>query len=190
MKRIGTMCCILMLGAIACMGAASHSVQPKVGTVSFKTCLERSKIGKSEQVKFETMRKQLEQTIETKEKELNELSPKFSDEYLDSLTPEAETELKEKFKNLSQELTQLQNQFYQTMNQANMQVVQKLFEMISEASKVVSKDKGLDLIMNDEVCFFKSEDLDVSDAIIAQLDEAFAKSQAEAATKVETKEVK
>ncbi len=164
-----------MFGAIACMGA--KSVPLKVGTVSFKTCLERSKIGKSEQAKFETMRKQLEQTIEQKEKELNEMSPKFSEEYLDSLTPEAENELKEKFKNLSQELTQLQNQFYQTMNQANMQVVQKLFEMIGDASKVVAKAQGLDLIINDEVCFFKDAELDVSEAITAELDKAFEGSQ-------------
>jgi outer membrane protein len=156
--------------AIPCV-AADKIVPPNVGTVSFKTILEKSKVGKKEQAHFDQLRKQIEQTIEQKEKELNELAPKFSEEYLDSLTPEAEAELKEKFKTLSQDLTQQQNQFYQTLNQANMQVVQKIFEMISEASKALAKEKGFDLIINDESCFYKAEKLDLSEDIIKKLDE-------------------
>jgi len=152
---------------------------PQFGTVNFKECLEKSKFGRQEQARFDQMKKQLEQTMEQKEKELNEMSPKFSDEYLDSLTPEAEAELKEKFRLLSQEMSQMQNQYYQTLNQANMEVVQKLFEMIAEASKIVSSEKGLDMIVNDEVCFFKKKEFDVSSDVIAKLDELSDKSQKE-----------
>lgn len=156
-----------------CPAALAAEAAPKIGTVSFKYCLDQSKIGKHEQALFEKIRKDLEQTIEKKEKELNELSPKFSDEYLDALTPEAEGELKEKFKMLSQELTQQQNQYYHTLNQANFQTVQKLFEMISQVAKDVAKEKGLDLVINDESCFFKTDKLDVSKDIVVKLDARF-----------------
>jgi outer membrane protein len=167
---------LVACAAAPCM-AVEKVVPPTVGTVSFKAVLEKSKIGKEEQARFEQMRKQMEQTIEQKEKELNELAPKFSDEYLDSLTPEAESELKEKFKNVSQDLTQLQNQYYQTLNQANMQVVQKLFDMISDASKTLAKEKGLDLIINDESCFYKADKLDISTDLIKKLDEMHAAAE-------------
>lgn len=167
---------LLVCSAAPCL-SAEKMVPPQVGTVSFKSILEKSKLGKQEQARFDQMRKEMEQSIEKKEKELNEMAPKFSDEYLDSLTPEAEAELKEKFKALSQEVTQLQNQYYQTLNQANVQVVQKLFDMISEASKALAKEKSLDLIINDESCFFKADKLDISTDIIKKLDEMFEKEQ-------------
>lgn len=164
---------LLLMACVASPCAAAESA-PKLATASFKTILEKSKVGKEEQARFDQLRKQMEQSIEQKEKALNELAPKFSDEYLDSLTPEAEAELKEKFKTLSQDLSQDQNQYYQALNQANMQVVQKLFDMIAEASKLLAKDKGLDLIINDESCFFKAESLDVSNDLIKKLDEMHA----------------
>jgi len=174
MKRycflFGFLCCAQLFGA----------AQPvRIATVNFKECLEKSKFGKQEQARFEQMKRELERTMEQKEKELNEMSPKFSDEYLDSLTPEAEAELKEKFRLLSQEMTQMQNQYYQTLNQANMEVVQKLFEMIGEVSKKISSEKGLDLIINDEVCFYKEKELDVSSDVITKLDEMAEKNQEE-----------
>jgi len=169
MKRyifiFGLLCCTHLLGA-------DEQVRPpRIGTVNFKECLEKSKFGKQEQARFEQMKRKLEQTIEQKEKELNEMSPKFSDEYLDSLTPEAEAELKEKFGQLNQEMNQMQNQYYQALNQANTEIVQKLFEMIAEVSKKVSVEKGLDLILNDEMCSYKAKELDVSPDIIEKLDE-------------------
>ena len=166
---------------VLCLAMASVSFAAEkaaaIGTVSFKTVIEKSRVGKEEQARFDQMRKQMEQTLEQKEKELNELAPKFNDEYLDSLTPEAEKDLKDKFGNLSQELTQKQNEFYQTLNQAQMQVMQKVFEMVSEASKSLAAEKGLDLIINDEVCFFKNDKLDVSADIIKKLDQMAEKSK-------------
>ena len=171
----------ILATTFVCLAAVSSGFAAEkgtaIGTVNFKTVIEKTRVGKEEQVRFDQMRKQMEQTLEQKEKELNELAPKFSDEYLDSLTPEAEGELQEKFKNLSQDLTQKQNEFYQSLNQAQMQVVQKVYEMISEASKSLAAEKGLDLIINDEVCFFKGDKLDVSADIIQKLDQMFEKTK-------------
>ena len=164
-----TLLACMALVMVSCAGAEQND-PPKIGTVSFKTVLEKSKVGIKEQARFDSVRKQMEQTLEKKEKELNELAPKFTDEYLDSLTPEAETELKEKFKTLSQDLSQKQNEFYQTLQQEQMQVMQKILSMVSSASAALAKEKGYTLILNDEVCLYKTEQLDVSAEIIKKLD--------------------
>ena len=166
-----------LLTIVAFLFAVSIAEAAAVGTVSFKAVIEKSAVGKQEQARFEQMRKQMEQSLSQKEKELNELAPKFNEEYLDSLTPEAEKDLKEKFNALSQELTQKQNEFYQSLNQAQMEVMQRVYEMISEASKSLAAEKGLDLIINDEVCFFKAEKMDVSSEIIKKLDVMAEKSK-------------
>ena len=58
-----------------------------------------------------------------------------------------------------------------------MEVMQRVYEMISEASKSLAAEKGLDLIINDEVCFFKAEKMDVSSEIIKKLDVMAEKSK-------------
>ncbi len=181
MKRLcifALVVCSFVLGSSSQINAAEvqntqASKSLKIGFVSVRQCVEGSKLGKSEQESFEKLKKQLEQTIEQKEKELNDLSPKFTDEYLDTLTPEAEKDLKEKFKNLSQDLSIQQNQYFQTLNQANMQVMQLLMEKVSKASSEVAKKMGMDLIMNDEVCFFRDDALDVTKEVIGELDKQF-----------------
>jgi outer membrane protein len=173
-------CVTTFVGAFFCMADAQADIpSAKIGTVSFKSCVETSKVGKQEQAQFDVVKKQLEQSLEKKQKELNELSPKFSDEYLDSLTPEAEKELKEKFQLLSNELSQQQGQYYQTLEQSHFQIMQKIYEMIGKASDSVAKEKKLDLVLNDEVCFFKAEALDVSKDIIKKLDELFDQAEKE-----------
>ena len=52
-----------------------------------------------------------------------------------------------------------------------MKVMQRLFEMVSEASKALAKERGLDLIINDESCFYRADALDLSADIIKKLDE-------------------
>src|SRR5689334_10247585 len=73
----------------------------KIAFVSFKECLDNSNAGKQELKRFQEMQKEMEKTLEAKEKELNELAPKLKSDYLDTLTPEAEAQLKEKFRLLS-----------------------------------------------------------------------------------------
>jgi outer membrane protein len=183
MKKLKVIGSLFFLSAafILATSAVSSPQAPKVGVVNFKSCIEGSKVGKQEQARFEELKKQLEKTIETKEKELQDLSPKFSDEYLDTLSPEAEAELKTKFKNLSQELSQLQNQYYNMLNQANYQIVARLQDAISQAAKQIAQTKGLDLTLNEEVCFYHNPSLDISKEVIAQMDVQFEKDSKESA---------
>lgn len=150
----------------------------KVGVVDFKACVERSKIGKKEQANFETLKKQMEGVLEEKEKSLTEISNKISDpDYIDSLSQEAEAELKHKYRVLTQELAQHQQQFYQMLNQANMKIVQKLTETVAQAAKTVAANKKLDIVIHDEGTFYYSPSLNISDEVIKILDDNFAKEE-------------
>jgi outer membrane protein len=176
MKQTFRIVAVLAVGAFATVALASASAPEgalKVGVVNFKSCFEGSKIGKQEQARFEKMKKQLEGTIEAKEKELNEMAPKFSEEYLDTLSPEAEAELKGKYQKLAQELSQQQNQYYNMLNQANYQVVQEVGEAVSTAAKKVAQKKGLDLALNEEVCFYHNSALEISKEVIVEMDAQF-----------------
>ncbi|MDB6081569.1 MAG: hypothetical protein JWO53_841 [Chlamydiia bacterium] len=167
--------------AYVLMGSAPATpTTAKIGVVNFKTCLEGSKFGKQEQGRFDEIKKQMESTIETKEKELNELSPKFKDEYMDQLTPEAEAELKNKFKNLSQDLSQAQNQYYQLLNQANYQIISKMSDWIGTASTKVAKAKGFDIVLNEEACFYRAQSYDMSASVIKELDVLFVEEEKKA----------
>ncbi len=145
----------------------------KVGVVDFKACVEKSKFGKKEQANFDALKKQMEGVLEEKEKALTEVSKKMNDpDYLDSLSPEAEAELKHKYRSLTQELAQHQQQFYQMLNQANFKIIQKITEEIGKASKSIAQAKGLDLIVHEESTFYFDKALDISNDIIKVLDTA------------------
>lgn len=154
----------------------------KIRYVNFKTCVEESKLGKQEQASLEAMKNQMEKVVEEKEKVLTELANKLNNaDELELMSPEAETDLKRKFRTLSQEMSQLQTQFYQTLSQAHMQIVQKLSEIVAKAAEKVAKEKHLDYVLNDEGAFFANKALDVSNLIINEMDANFVEEVAKPA---------
>jgi outer membrane protein len=170
---------LALLATIFCTAATPSST--KVCVVNFKSCVEGSKLGKKEQAHFDEMKKQFETEIEAKEKEINDMAPKFSADYLDTLTPEAETELKSKFARLNQEHQQKQNQYYNLLQQANYQIIHKLSESIAKASEKVAKAKGFDMALNEEACFYFAPSFDISKEVITELDVVFDAAVKEAA---------
>jgi len=154
--------------------AAAAQDSNLIGVVNFSTCITDSKYGKKEQENLENLRKQMSTLIETTEKELKEIASKFEDtEYLDSLSPKAEEELKIKFQTLQEDLGRYQNQFYQVLNHANYQMVQKISTNISSAAEKVAKSKKLDYVMNKEACFYIRPDLDVTTLVIGEMDKTY-----------------
>lgn len=178
---------ILALLGMASVEAADEALAPqqngaallpqlKLRVVNFKTCIEESKLGKQEQANFDGLKKQLDGLLEQKDKELQDVAAKLNDlDYLDSLSSEAENELKHKFRTLSQEISQHQNFYMQTLNQTNMRVMQKLNDAIQEAAQKVAQRQGFDLVLNEEMSFFHDKQLDISKEVIALMDEAFDK---------------
>jgi outer membrane protein len=165
----------------ASTAATANKLQSlKIGIVNFKRCVEQSKIGKQEQANFEGLKKQMETVLSEKEKSLNEMATKFNDpDYLDSLSPEAETELKRKFRAQNQELAQLQNQYMQNLQQTNVKIIQKLNELVSKAANTLATKEKLDLVLNEETSFFYAPSLDLSSKVITMLDEDFDKQPKE-----------
>lgn len=182
----------LFLLAVMSMGAIveahdgqSNGTSLKIRVVNFKKIAEQSKLGKQEQTSFDALKKQMENVLSEKEKVLNDMATKFDDnDFLDSLSPEAETDMKRKFRNLNQEYTQLQQQYIQTLQQTNFKIVQKLSENVGKASNTVAKKLKYDLVLNDETTFFVSPDLDISSEIVKELDQIFDKEES---TKNESK---
>jgi outer membrane protein len=169
-------------------GALAAEPAPAMGIVNFATCVTDSKFGKQEQASFEALKKQMSTLLEDTEKQLNEISAKFNDsEYLDGLSPEAEEEMKVKFRTLNEDLSKYQNQYYQVLNQANMRVIQTLSVAINTAAEKVAKDKKLAMVVNKEACFFYSPKLDVTPLVIAEMDKTFDQDAKKAETgKAET----
>lgn len=169
--------------ALQCFAADPNTVSAltsnkalKVSIVNFKSCVEKSKSGKQEQANFEALKKQMETVLEEKEKAVNEISTKFSDpDYMDSLSPDAEKELKHKYRAMSQEIGQIQGQYYQTLQQANMKILQKLNDTVAKAAAKVAKDNKIDVVLNDDGGFYFAPDLDISNQVIAVMDEMYEK---------------
>lgn len=144
------------------------------GIVNFATCLNDSKKGKQEQAGFENMKKQVGAMMEETEKQLNDLSQKLNDpEYMDGLSPEAEDDLKNKFATLSEEMNRYQGQYYQVVQQAYMRVNQQVGQEVASASEKVAKDKKLNMVINKDACFYYNANLDVTNAVIQEMDKRF-----------------
>lgn len=154
----------------------------RIGVVNTKKCLDESKLGKQEQQNFEKMKKQMESVLQDKERDMEEIDNKLNDDdYMDSISDEAASELKRKKRNIKQEGMQLQNQYMQTLQQAQMKVLQKLTEAITKASQQVVQESGgsLEAIFTDEACTYYLPSLDVTDRVINKLNAIFdAEAQA------------
>ena len=184
----------IVLSAIGLSTAAfAASDAANVGIVNFSSCISDSKLGKQEQSSFESLKKQMTSMLEDTEKQLNEISAKFNDaDFLDGLSPEAEEELKIKFRTLNEELSRYQNQYYQVLNQANMKIVQTLSNSINGAAEKVAQNKHLTMVLNKDACFFYSPALEVTPLIVAEMDRNYdqdAKKHAAAAEPAEASAV-
>lgn len=165
---------LLAIAALATGSLFAGESATKVGIVNFATCVTDSKYGKQEQSSFESMKKQMTTLIEDTEKQLRDLSEKFQDkDYVDGLSPEAEEELKVKFRNLSEELNRYQQQYYQVLNQANYKLIQAMGKNINTAAEKVASNKGINMVVNQEACFYCLPSLDITADVIKEMDKSF-----------------
>jgi len=152
------------------------------GIVNFPTCVTESKYGKQEQDAFENVKSQMTTLMVDIEKQLNEIATKFNDaEFVDSLSPEAEQEMKARFQTLNEELNRYQNQYMQVMQQANMKLMQVINSYVSTASKTVAKRKKIPLVVREEACFFYNPSFDITTEVILEMDQHFDTTSKQAA---------
>ncbi len=167
-----------LVATLVLTGTAFAAEQGAIGAVNFATCITESKSGKKEQEHLEGLRKQMGSLIEKTEKELKELAGKFEDtEFLDSLSPKAEEELKLKHQTLEEDLARYQNQFYQVLQHSQYQMVQKISAQIAKAAEAIANEKKLDYVLNKEMCFFIRPTLDLTNAVVAEMDKLFEKDK-------------
>lgn len=165
-----------MLAFVASISFASNLTagELNIGFVNFKTCVEKSKHGLQERNAFEAMKKEMSTTLEKTDKELEIIAKKLEDtEYMDTLSPSAEEELKKSFQALSQDFARYQNQYYQLMQQANYKMLQTMHEEVSFAAETVRETNALSLVLSEDSAFACSTDLDFTDEVIAAMDKQF-----------------
>ncbi len=174
MKQISILLLALGLVSSPLAAATASNQSPTFGVVNFNQCVSDSKIGKQEQANFDSIKKQMTVLIEETEKEINEINLKFNDpEYMDGLSPEAEDQLKTKFRLLNEEMSRHQNEYYQKLQQANMRILQSLSMIIQQAAERVAAEKHLTGVINKEAFFFYTPTLDVTNLVIAEMDKTF-----------------
>jgi len=151
---------------------ASAQEQKSLGVINFATCISESKLGKQEQASFESMKQQITKSLEDLEKQITEISAKLNDrEYLDSLSPQAEEEMKTKFRTLNDDLAR---------NQANLRILQLINTQIIASAENIAKEKKLSLVMNKEALFFYAPTMDITNDVIVEMDRQFDAKKAEA----------
>ncbi len=175
-----TLFILLALFGISTSCFAAPEQKPSVGVVNFANCMTDSKLGKQEQAAFESIKNQMTSLLEDTEKQMNELAGKFNDpDFMDTLSPDAEEEMKVRYQSLGEEMNRYQNQYYQVLNQANMKMVQSMGAQIQEAAQKVAQDKQLTMVVNKEACFFHTANLDVTNNVIAEMDKTFDQKNAQ-----------
>ncbi len=163
-----------LLTSIFVAGSAFAADSALIGVVNFASCVTDSKSGQQEEENMQTMRKQIAAMAENTEKELKELTAKLDDtEFVDSLSPKAEEEMRLRVHTLQEDMGRYQSQFYQFLQQAQYQMYQKMSGNIAKASETVAKEKKLDYVINKEACFYIRTDLDVTRDVIAVMDKDF-----------------
>jgi len=156
---------------------ATYAIESSsIGIVSFPNCITESKYGKQEQEGFEQIRTQMTTLISDIEKQLQDTVAKFNDsEFVDSLSPEAEQELKGRFQSLQEEHQRYQQQYSQVMNQANMKILQMMTGHINTASSAIAKQKKLQMVVREEAFFYHEPTQDITTLVIAEMDNTFDK---------------
>ncbi|MDJ0651765.1 MAG: OmpH family outer membrane protein [Simkaniaceae bacterium] len=176
----------ILFTTLLCLSSfKSFTDEVPYGIVNFGNCVTDSKYGKHEQERFENQREQMTTLMADIEKQLNDIAIKFQDpEFIDSLSPEAEQEMKARFQSLKEELNRSQNQYMQVMQQANMKLMQTMNNHISKASETIAKRKKIPMVVREEACFFYNPSFDITVSIIEEMDKSYTKESKIAETPV------
>lgn len=171
---VALLLCPLSLSA----GSSSKIEAVKIGFVSARACFDQSKEGQKARDMLESLNKQMNSSLEELDKKIEEISHKLNDEDVrDSMTPEAEKELQEKYESLSQEREIKRMQFGQQMQQTQMLAMQQVFDKVGRASEAAAKELGLGSFFSEESAFYYSPELDMTELVIKKMDKIFDEEQ-------------
>jgi len=184
-KSIIFFICLLLCGGQYLF--AEETFSRGVGVVNFAKCTADSKYGKQEQEQMEQTKQHWSALMENTQNELQEIASKFEDQdFLDTLSPEAEQDLQMRYKTLSEELAKHQTQSMRELNQANYFLYYKLSGDIAKAAEKIADEKKLNVVMNKEACFYIRPDMEITNEVISEMDKNFETEQKEQAKNDET----
>lgn len=179
LKTLGVFAALMLSALMPALVQGDAAGKPTIGYVDFKECVDKSRYGKQEQTAFDNLKKQMDGALQDKQKVLQEISAKLNDpDYMDSLTGEAEAELKHKFRMQGQELAQQEEQCYQILGQTNARAVQKIQGNVEKAAATVAQQDGLMMIANKEAFFYCAPEMNRTEQVLAELDKMAAKEAA------------
>lgn len=164
----------LALCSLTAASLFSEETITGVSVVDYGQCISESRYGIAEQKAVDKIRTQLSTLITDTDKEIQELNTKFEDTtFLDSLSPKAEEELRARHQTLMEDRQRYQWQFGQIMQQASYQLMHKISAQIARASEKLALEKDIDYVINKEACFYYRPALDLTQAVIAEMDKNF-----------------
>ena len=186
-KKLATMLLSVgVLSGVSGLSAKESTTVNRVGLVNFTTCLKESDFGKKEQENFNQIKIKMETAVKDIEAQMTDTMKKLQDaDYLDGLNPKAEEDLKVKFQSLQEEMGKYQSQFYQVLQQANMQMIQAISTEINEASSKVASKENIQLIINKDAAFYSIDSLDITKNVITEMNNEFASLEKEEIEKSE-----
>lgn len=157
------------------LGAKEKAPKTAYGFVNFETCVSNSLRGRREREMVEKQKTEMEKILKDLEVQLNETHKKRSDQdYLDALSPQAIDDLNQTYQNQIEDIKKAQSQYYQVLQQAQGRMYNVIHTEIKKASEKVAKDRNLDTILQSEAAFFSTNDLDVTEHVVKEMDKIFA----------------
>lgn len=155
----------LSLACVPLLGA------PTLGVVDFNQVIHSSQKAQTEQKALDSLRKELEGQVTTIEKEIQTLSDQLKDpDHLDSLSQEAEGEMRLKLQGLAEERMRMIQAVTGQYQQAAQKYLQSIAQAVGQVSAEVAKKRGLQMIVNKESVFYALPEADCTQDVIQLLD--------------------
>lgn len=179
-KILSLLLCLITLTSPYLIESKEPTKDPdiKIGILSFANCIQESKYGKKEQSTLKGLQNQITSLIKDTEQQLQEIANKLNDpEYIDTLSPEGEQELKIKFQNHQEDLMRYQQQYSEFLNQANYKVMQTMFFHVKNAAKIVSDRLNLDYVLDENSVICNNAGIEITNQVIQELDLLFEKEE-------------
>ncbi|RDB31549.1 OmpH family outer membrane protein [Candidatus Similichlamydia laticola] len=153
-------------------GHVSSSSSCPIGVLNFESCVTGSKHGQRGTGLLESANQKMREELRELDERIQSLQDQLQDENIkESMTEEARTAIQREWMGLrrtrDERAANGSNQIYRLQ----MELVQKLGEMISNASESVCKRYGLKLLISSGATHYHDESLNMTDEVISALNE-------------------
>jgi outer membrane protein len=170
---IGVFTSFILLSSTLTFANPKHHELPFM-VADFAKCYEKSKIGVAKNKEMKELNEKLSTQFEEAHKKFKELDTKLADNnFLDSISPEEEQNLRKEKEMVQQQLGAFQMQFQEMLQQAQNKTIHELVQYVNNAAKVIAGEKKSPLVINKDTVFYYDPSLDYTNLIIDQMDKEY-----------------